>query len=166
MNPGGERQAAGAPEAGLSHLAKRAVQAPVAACLIRAFAREMGEERALAVAAEAVRADAAEAGRAMAVRYRGNTLHELARVVREVWAEGDALTVRMIEATGQSLSFDVTGCRYVDLYNGLGMAELGYCLSCCRDEAFVAGFNPRIRLVRTQTLMEGAPCCDFRFFIE
>ena len=43
--------------------------------------------------------------------------------------------------------------------------NLGYCLSCCRDEAFIAGFNPSITLTRTQTIMEGAPVCDFRFML-
>ena len=42
-------------------------------------------------------------------------------------------------------------------------ADLGASLSCQRDFSLVEGFNPAIRLTRTQTLMEGAPFCDFRF---
>ena len=49
------------------------------------------------------------------------------------------------------------------MYRALGMADLGASLSCCRDFALVEGFDPTIRLARTQTLMEGAPFCDFRF---
>jgi hypothetical protein len=43
------------------------------------------------------------------------------------------------------------------------MARLGPMLSCARDFALIEGFNPQIRLTRTQTLMEGAPFCDFRY---
>jgi N-methylhydantoinase A len=32
-----------------------------------------------------------------------------------------------------------------------------------RDFALIEGFNPDIQLTRTQTLMEGAPFCDFQF---
>jgi hypothetical protein len=32
-----------------------------------------------------------------------------------------------------------------------------------RDFALVEGFNPKINLTRTQTIMEGADYCDFRF---
>ncbi len=32
-----------------------------------------------------------------------------------------------------------------------------------RDEALIEGFNPEIKLHRTQTIMEGATFCDFRF---
>ena len=34
------------------------------------------------------------------------------------------------------------------------------------DFALVEGFNPKIKLERTQTLMEGADHCDFRHSLE
>ncbi len=49
------------------------------------------------------------------------------------------------------------------MYRALGLEDLGFSLSCCRDFAVIEGFNPELTLDRTQTLMEGAPCCDFRF---
>jgi hypothetical protein len=49
------------------------------------------------------------------------------------------------------------------MYRELGIARLGPILSCARDFALIEGFNPQICLTRTQTLMEGAPCCDFRY---
>lgn len=36
-------------------------------------------------------------------------------------------------------------------------------LSCNRDFSLVEGFNPAVKLTRTQTVMEGASYCDFRF---
>jgi hypothetical protein len=60
----------------------------------------------------------------------------------------------------------VLNCRYAGLYEEMGIKDLGFCLSCCRDEAFARGFNPLIKLVRTQTIMEGGPVCDFRFEME
>ena len=49
------------------------------------------------------------------------------------------------------------------MYEHLGIPELGKMLSCDRDFAFIEGFNPNIQLTRTQTIMEGADICDFRF---
>jgi predicted ArsR family transcriptional regulator len=34
---------------------------------------------------------------------------------------------------------------------------------CNRDHAMIDGFNPDLKLTRTQTVMEGASHCDFRF---
>jgi hypothetical protein len=76
------------------------------------------------------------------------------------------MTVRFLERTERTLSFDVTRCGYADLYGRLGMRDLGYCLSCSRDEPFARGFNPRLALARTQTIMRGAATCDFRFALE
>ncbi len=45
----------------------------------------------------------------------------------------------------------------------LGVPELGAILSCNRDAASIAGFNPDVALTRTQTLMGGASHCDFRY---
>jgi hypothetical protein len=99
----------------------------------------------------------------MAAKYGGNSLRELGRIVREVWAADEAIAIRVLEDTEREFRFDVVRCRYAELYERLGMLELGYCLSCCRDGAFVRGFNPGIGMTRTQTIMEGAPFCDFRF---
>ncbi len=49
------------------------------------------------------------------------------------------------------------------MYRALGLADLGSSLSCQRDYALAQGFNTDIKLERTQTIMQGAPHCDFRF---
>jgi hypothetical protein len=49
------------------------------------------------------------------------------------------------------------------MYRRLGLEELGPILSCGRDGAMIDGFNPQIDFERTQTLMEGASHCDFRY---
>jgi hypothetical protein len=52
------------------------------------------------------------------------------------------------------------------MYRALGIPELGALLSCNRDFALIKGFNKDAELKRTQTIMEGAPYCDFHFIFE
>jgi hypothetical protein len=52
------------------------------------------------------------------------------------------------------------------MYRALGIPELGVVLSCGRDFALGEGFNPDLKLTRTQIIMEGAPYCDFRYRTE
>ena len=150
----------------ITHLKRREIQAPIAACLIKEFARVMGQDKAVEIATKAVQADALTAGKMIAEKYNGNTMKDLARFIREVWAEDDAMTMRFLEETEQKLSLNVTRCRYAEFYELAGIKELGFCLSCCRDEPFARGFNPKLKLVRTQTIMQGASHCDFRFVLE
>jgi len=53
--------------------------------------------------------------------------------------------------------------QIAEMYRRLGLADLGPLLSCSRDGEMIAGFNPEIAFERTQTLMEGASHCDFRY---
>ena len=69
-------------------------------------------------------------------------------------------------ATRDRYDFDVTRCRYAEMYRDLGYVDLGVIFSCGRDWCFARGFNPDIELTRTQTIMEGAPICDFRYSLK
>jgi hypothetical protein len=82
------------------------------------------------------------------------------------WQENGALEIEILEQSPERLSFNVTRCRYAEMYRALGLSDLGASLSCERDGALVEGFNPDITLTRTQTIMEGASCCDFRFQVR
>ena len=147
----------------ISHLQLREIQAPIVSALIDGFAGEIGRGRAVAIAEQVIRSDAAAAGRRQAAAYGGRSLAVLSRIVREIWAAGDTLTVRFLRETENALFFDVLRCGYAELYDRLGVRSLGCTLSCTRDFHFLEGFNPKITLTRTQTIMEGADFCDFRY---
>ncbi len=147
----------------ISHLMCREVQAPLVSALIRGYARRMGEEDALAVAREVIREDAVRSGAALADEYGGGCLENLQKVVEEVWAEDGTMEITNIDLSEGGLCFDVTRCGYAEMYRRLGLQELGSILSCDRDFPFMDGFNPDISLERTQTIMEGAESCDFRY---
>ncbi len=149
-----------------SLLKRREIEARIAVPLIQAFAEKMGREQALSVAAKVIQALACAAGREMAKKLGANNMAAFTRVVRDVWAQDKALEMTVLEETDLKLSFNVTRCAYAELYEKLGMKEFGHCLSCSRDVGFAEGFNPRLKLQRTQTIMEGAPHCDFRFSLE
>lgn len=146
----------------ISHLHLRAVQAPIAAHLIREFAGVLGFEKALEIATAAIRADALAAGKRAAEKCGSNSLKAMTRLVRDVWSKDGVLRVEFLAESERRLYFDVTRCGYAEIYRDMGLLDLGVCLSCSRDEPFAQGFNPGIRFARSQTIMQGAPRCDFR----
>jgi L-2-amino-thiazoline-4-carboxylic acid hydrolase len=77
--------------------------------------------------------------------------------------ESRPITSVKMAISSDEIDFNVTRCRYAEFYRGLGLAELGYLIHCNRDHAMIDGFNPDLALTRTQTVMEGASHCDFRF---
>jgi hypothetical protein len=152
----------GSPAPPLSLLQQREIEAKVVGPLIRGFAAEIGTVRALEIVRGVIVNLAHEAGAELAGRLGEASLEAFARGV-ERWKEGGALEIDLLEETPERLSFNVTRCKYAEMYRALGLADLGGSLSCQRDFALIEGFNPDITLERTQTLMEGASHCDFRF---
>ena len=150
----------------ITHLKRREVQAPIVSSLISAFANKIGYDKAIDIAKEVVREDAILSGKTLAEEYSGNSMAELSKIAKEVWAKDNALEIKMIKETEKELFFDVSHCGYVGIYEKLGVQKLGCILSCMRDYYFLEGFNPRITLRRTKTIMEGGDYCDFRYVEE
>jgi hypothetical protein len=141
-------------------LTRREIEARILAPMIAALSAEFGRERVLEVVRQTIIGLARQQGEALAAG--GCTLAHLAASL-EAWKKGDAMQMEILELSEERYAFNVTRCRYAELYRSLGVPELGALLSCNRDAALIEGFNPEITLVRTQTIMEGAPFCDFRY---
>jgi L-2-amino-thiazoline-4-carboxylic acid hydrolase len=146
-------------------LKRREIEARILAPLIGALAAEFGRERVLEIARGVIVQIAREQGRSLAEQMGGNSLAHFVKS-KENWVKGDALSMEVRQVSDAAYDFDVTRCRYAEMYRLLGIPELGAVLSCGRDFALGEGFNPNLTLTRTQTIMEGAPCCDFRYRLE
>ncbi len=150
------------PEPKLPLLKQREIEARIVGPLIQAFAAELGQERAITILRRVIGELARQGGAELARSLGEHSLEAFSRTL-DRWCENGALEIELLEQSPERLSFNVVRCRYADMYRALGLDELGTSLSCQRDFALAEGFSPEIRLVRTQTLMEGAPFCDFRF---
>jgi fumarate reductase iron-sulfur subunit len=143
-------------------LARREIEARILAPVIKEFIREIGRERTLAILEPIIKSLAREAGNQLAKITGGISLEHFMKGL-SLWTMDDALQLRIIEETPKKLFFDVTRCRYAEMYRDLGIPEFGYLLSCNRDGALIEGYNPKISFTRTKTIMEGADYCDFRY---
>lgn len=152
----------GEQKARLPLLEQREIEARIVGPLVRAFADQFGRERTLEIVAGVIRDLARESGAALAETLGECTLQAFAGSL-DRWRENGALEIELLEQTPERLSFNVTRCRYAEMYRALGLGDLGASLSCQRDFALAQGFNPSIELTRTQTIMGGASYCDFRF---
>jgi len=143
-------------------LTRRETEARILAPLIEDLSAEFGKERVLPIIKNRIVQIAASQGAAMAESMCDNSLSAFYETL-QFWTKDDALDIKMIEQSDAVLAFDVVRCRYAELYAHLGIKDLGLTFSCARDFALINGFNRDIVLTRTQTIMEGAPYCDFRY---
>ena len=143
-------------------LTRREIEARILVPVIEALGERFGRDEVVAIVRGVVTSIAREQGRAMAKTIGDASLEGFAATL-EPWTRDGALEMRVIEQTDEALAFDVTRCRYAEMYRALGIPELGAVLSCNRDAALIEGFNSSVTLTRTQTIMQGARCCDFRY---
>jgi predicted ArsR family transcriptional regulator len=153
---------AGTREVAISHLRRRKIEGRVLIPFIQTLRKKLGEIAMREVLDATIRKLAADDGAAWAETY-GPTTASLRTVAQELWAGGGAMDVQVINESDDHLDFNVTRCQYAEFYKELGLSDIGYRVHCNRDHAMVAGFNGELELSRSQTIMEGAACCDFRF---
>ncbi|MEM1316115.1 MAG: L-2-amino-thiazoline-4-carboxylic acid hydrolase [Pseudomonadota bacterium] len=83
--------------------------------------------------------------------------------IMPLWTQDGALEIEVLEADESKLEFNVRRRRCSEMYEQMGLGDIGHLLSCNRDGDFCVGDNPDMELTRTQTIMTGASHCDFRY---
>jgi hypothetical protein len=146
-------------------LTRREIEARILAPILEALSKEIGRERVLEIAREVIVEVARKQGKSLADSMQGNSLAHFDASM-DAWKKGDAIQVEVLERSDKRFGFNVTRCKYAEMYRELGIPELGSILSCSRDFSLIEGFNPDVELTRTQTLMEGSEFCDFRYEIK
>jgi hypothetical protein len=151
-----------ADEIAIPHLQKRKIEAHALLPFIVACREKFGDSATGEVIADAINAMAAKEGGQWAERFGGD-IAGLRKLAETVWGSGGGLDLEVVAETTDQLAFNVTRCRYAEFYKELGLQDIGTLVHCNRDRAMVAGFNDEIGLERSQTIMQGGSCCDFRF---
>jgi predicted ArsR family transcriptional regulator len=146
----------------LGVLKRREIEARLLIPLVEALAAEFGRERVLAIVRATILGIARRQGAQLAAQMNAHSLTAFGEALA-AWKQDDALELEVLEQSNQHLAFNVTRCRYAEMYRALGVPELGALLSCNRDAALMEGFNGDVTFTRTQTIMDGAPFCDFRY---
>ena len=147
----------------LGILARRRVEAEIIKPIYGILKRDFGIERAQAVIAEAVSGAAVQAGEQFAQREPEGTSIPSFIALQTLWEKDDALQVEVLRADDAHYDYDVKRCRYAEMYHAMGLGEIGHLLSCARDSLFIEGYDARVELERTTTIMQGGKRCDFRY---
>jgi len=138
------------------------IQAQVLVPLVKALQAELGEERANALVRKALGDVYRRYGEEFWRAKEGNLGKAMASAFA-TYARDDALDYQVIEQSQDAFAINVAECRYAEFYQELGEPELGFLLVCSADLSLADGFGPDVKLTRTQTIMQGASHCDFRY---
>jgi hypothetical protein len=147
----------------VSILEQARIQARVLVPLVKAMQAELGEARANALVRQALGGLYRSLGEKWWRSRRSDDLGQNVAAAFEMYAAEQALEYRVRAQSQDAFHMDVTQCRYAQFFRELGEPELGFLLVCSSDFHMAEGFGTDVELQRTQTLMQGADHCDFRY---
>ncbi len=152
--------------ASIPMLEKRRIEAAIIKNIYDVLVERHGQSEAEAIVSEAVIQSAIDQGKYFRDQHgKDPDLLDYSKLM-ELWEMDGALEKRYLHKSPERLEYDMTYCAYAEMYKEMGLADIGHLLSCNRDGSFCIGYNPKMKMNRTQTIMQGADYCDFRYKME
>ena len=147
----------------VSILQKVKIQAQVLVPLVKALQSELGEDKAN----DLVRRALADLYRSFGEQWwkslEGDSVRAKVTAGFQAYQAEKSLVYEVVENAEDDVQVNVTGCRFAEFYKAIGAPELGFLLTCSSDFPIAEGFGPDVEFTRTQTIMQGASHCNFRY---
>lgn len=140
------------------------IQAQILVPLVKTLQAELGAERAETLVRKALGDLYRKYGETWWAAQGARGLGEKMATAFAGFAAGDALDYEVVKSAPDAFDVNVTRCRYATFYEHIGAPELGFLLVCSADFPMAEGAG--IELTRTQTIMQGASHCDFRYRLK
>lgn len=133
------------------------IQSRVVIPIVKALEQEIGKEKAHRIVGEAI------AG--AYVEHRERRGYEANSHPRTEMDGGMDFPVEREVVTDSDTEYghDITGCQFADYFRSIGEPEIGALMTCGVDFAAEALIRPDWAFQRTQTRMQGASHCHFRW---
>ena len=142
-------------------LLRRETEARILIPFIENLVKEIGKTKTLDILEGTIKTVARKQGEELSKEY-GNNVDAFLETL-SFWTKDNALEIDILDKSDSKLDFNVTRCKYAEMYKAMGVNSLGAILSCNRDGALIEGFNSKAKLDRKQTIMNGDKCCTFRY---
>ena len=139
------------------------IQAQVLVPLVRTLQAELGEAAANRLVRKALGDFYRRAGEKWWWAQGDKDLGAKMASAFEGFAAGDALDYEVLRKDAAAFDVNITQCRYAEFFKRIGAPELGVLLVCSADFDLAEGYGEPVELMRTQTIMQGASHCDFRY---
>lgn len=133
--------------------------------LAQALEKEMGTERLLDFLQKNTRERMLKLGQDHAKRSPDNSFQTYIKTFKSPAYE-KTLTTAIVEETDKAFELKVTECIWAATFLQAKAGHIGYAAVCFGDYAWAEGFNPRIKMIRDKTLMQGYDFCNHRYVLE
>ena len=133
--------------------------------LAKALKEEMGKDKAIEFIKKSTTKRLLKLGQDHAKRSPDNSFHTYMDTFRNIERYKNTLTMEVVEDTEKAFELKVTECIWASTFLKTDAGDIGYAYVCYGDYAWAEGFNPKIKLIRDKTLMQGHDYCNHRYIL-
>jgi len=133
------------------------IQARAVIPIVKALEKEIGKDRAHVIVGRAI------AENYVAWREKRGFLADSHPRTEDEGGPAFPVAKEVVENSETAYGHNITGCAFADYFRSIGEPEIGALMTCGVDFAAEAHMRPGWEFTRTQTRMQGAPHCDFRW---
>ena len=108
-----------------------------------------------------------ETDKVTGVNYNERTITALSndsKKLMDKWS--NRLTGEILTDNEDVLEIKYTECLWAKTFRESDAADIGYAGICYSDYPDSKAFNPKLKLIREKTLMQGDDCCHFKWIME
>ena len=124
--------------------------------------KEMGEEKVIDLIKKDTEERMCERAQADIKRLGGSDFKSYISIFRDPQMLA-SLTMEIIEDTDTVFEIRVTDCLSAESFLPYKAGDIGYAAVCWGDYNWASDFNPKIKMVRDKTLMQGHDCCNHKY---
>lgn len=133
--------------------------------LVKQLETTLGEEKTRALLGEIYLSYLKEWAKNFVKTNPINNMEDFIKVKRS-FGSPRSHQLEVVEAKSTSYKENYSSCIYAKVFRDLGVPELGYIMFCATDFPLAQLLNPKLKLERSKTLMQGDECCDFHYIWE
>jgi len=135
--------------------------------IMQALENEIGKDEFIETLKRAGSESAQKQGHNLAQSLPKNDLASFADAsVKEVDFYKHVSTYEIVEETDKAFELKITECLWAKTFCDADASNIGYAAICHPEYAFVRSFNPKMKMIRAKTLMQGHECCNPRYVLE
>ncbi|MFC2142335.1 L-2-amino-thiazoline-4-carboxylic acid hydrolase [Acidobacteriota bacterium] len=133
---------------------------------LKLMSAEIGEDRLIPMLEKHSEAEGLEVGTMLAKQFGGSDFAIWKKIFQpDAPNLKVSLTMSITEDTDTVHELKVTECLWADVFLRAGAGNLGRAAKCHGDYAMATSFNPRLKMVRDKTLMQGHAYCNHRYLL-
>jgi len=135
--------------------------------LIEAVSQEIGREKLISLLEKTSSKMASEYAKMQASNFEKNDLATFSEQARNPnHFLKNVTSYDVVKYTDSVFELEIHECLWAKIFRESNAADIGYSCICHPDFSAAQTFNPKLKLIRTKTLMQGDECCNHRYIME